>query len=68
MSTRPIKEYIVLTGRGDPRATRMSIWAPARAARWRSSTRRGRWRRCAGVTMSLPDDIKELAGPTLAHR
>ena len=51
-----------------PGAIRRSRWAPARAAAWRWSSWPAARRCCSKRDYVVPDDIKQVAVPALAHR
>ena len=51
-----------------PASTTTSTWARRPVARWRSTTPARAWAALHGRDFVTPDDVKELAEPTLAHR
>ena len=62
-----VEGYIVEVIRATRRHDAVEL-EPRRVRRWRCSALRRRWRAMQGRDFILPDDVKRMAVPTLAHR
>ncbi len=63
-----VRRYILEIVHAHARARGRRCSAAARGPRSRCSARPRRWRRSTDATSSLPDDVKHMVQPVLAHR